>query len=120
MKTGFRHCRAFPKAAPAPLRVEVRPPGHLLAVLLGRNFNYPEGAGVQGSRGVADTAGTAGTGPPNVDTAVMILSQDTLALGKTEEEGLKHFRVKFNEALRESWKTKVNWLAHNLSRDNRQ
>ncbi|XP_046311962.1 phosphatidylinositol 4,5-bisphosphate 3-kinase catalytic subunit delta isoform-like isoform X3 [Marmota monax] len=46
--------------------------------------------------------------------------KDTLALGKTEEEGLKHFRVKFNEALRESWKIKVNWLAHNLTKDNRQ
>ncbi|KAM5127183.1 phosphatidylinositol 4,5-bisphosphate 3-kinase catalytic subunit delta isoform-like isoform 3-T3 [Callospermophilus lateralis] len=46
--------------------------------------------------------------------------KDTLALGKTEEEGLKHFQGKFNEALRESWKTKVNWLAHNLTKDNRQ
>lgn len=46
--------------------------------------------------------------------------KDSLALGKTEEEALKHFRVKFNEALRESWKTKVNWLAHNVSKDNRQ
>lgn len=50
----------------------------------------------------------------------LILPQDSLALGKTEEEALKHFRVKFNEALRESWKTKVNWLAHNVSNDNRQ
>ncbi|XP_030078354.1 phosphatidylinositol 4,5-bisphosphate 3-kinase catalytic subunit delta isoform [Microcaecilia unicolor] len=46
--------------------------------------------------------------------------KDSLALGKTEEEALKHFRIKFNEALRESWKTKVNWLAHNVSKDNRQ
>ncbi|XP_004596123.2 phosphatidylinositol 4,5-bisphosphate 3-kinase catalytic subunit delta isoform [Ochotona princeps] len=46
--------------------------------------------------------------------------KDSLALGKTEEEALKQFRVKFNEALRESWKTKVNWLAHNVSKDNRQ
>ncbi|XP_012891283.1 PREDICTED: phosphatidylinositol 4,5-bisphosphate 3-kinase catalytic subunit delta isoform-like isoform X1 [Dipodomys ordii] len=46
--------------------------------------------------------------------------KDSLALGKTEEEALKHFRVKFNEALRESWKTKVNWMAHNVSKDNRQ
>ncbi|XP_043849054.1 phosphatidylinositol 4,5-bisphosphate 3-kinase catalytic subunit delta isoform [Dromiciops gliroides] len=46
--------------------------------------------------------------------------KDSLALGKTDEEALKHFRVKFNEALRESWKTKVNWLAHNVSKDNRQ
>lgn len=53
-------------------------------------------------------------------TALMTLPQDSLALGKTEEEALKHFRVKFNEALRESWKTKVNWLAHNVSKDNRQ
>lgn len=52
--------------------------------------------------------------------APVILPQDSLALGKTEEEALKHFRVKFNEALRESWKTKVNWLAHNVSKDNRQ
>lgn len=50
----------------------------------------------------------------------LVLPQDSLALGKTEEEALKHFRVKFNEALRESWKTKVNWLAHNVSKDNRQ
>lgn len=53
-------------------------------------------------------------------SALMALPQDSLALGKTEEEALKHFRVKFNEALRESWKTKVNWLAHNVSKDNRQ
>ncbi|XP_053547411.1 phosphatidylinositol 4,5-bisphosphate 3-kinase catalytic subunit delta isoform isoform X2 [Bombina bombina] len=46
--------------------------------------------------------------------------KDSLALGKTEDEALKHFRVKFNEALRESWKTKVNWFAHNVSKDNRQ
>lgn len=54
-------------------------------------------------------------------TAVSACSpQDSLALGKTDEEALKHFRLKFNEALRESWKTKVNWLAHNVSKDNRQ
>lgn len=46
--------------------------------------------------------------------------KDSLALGKTDEEALKQFRLKFNEALRESWKTKVNWLAHNVSKDNRQ
>ncbi|KGL78302.1 Phosphatidylinositol 4,5-bisphosphate 3-kinase catalytic subunit delta isoform, partial [Tinamus guttatus] len=45
--------------------------------------------------------------------------KDSLALAKTDEEALKHFRLKFNEALRESWKTKVNWLAHNVSKDNR-
>uniref|UniRef100_A0A803TN68 phosphatidylinositol-4,5-bisphosphate 3-kinase n=1 Tax=Anolis carolinensis TaxID=28377 RepID=A0A803TN68_ANOCA len=46
--------------------------------------------------------------------------KDSLALGKTDEEARRHFQLKFNEALRESWKTKVNWLAHNVSKDNRQ
>uniref|UniRef100_A0A3P8V779 Phosphatidylinositol 4,5-bisphosphate 3-kinase catalytic subunit delta isoform n=1 Tax=Cynoglossus semilaevis TaxID=244447 RepID=A0A3P8V779_CYNSE len=45
--------------------------------------------------------------------------KDSLALGKTEEEALKNFKVKFNEALRESWKTKVNWMMHSLAKDNR-
>uniref|UniRef100_A0A4W3HM29 phosphatidylinositol-4,5-bisphosphate 3-kinase n=1 Tax=Callorhinchus milii TaxID=7868 RepID=A0A4W3HM29_CALMI len=45
--------------------------------------------------------------------------KDSLALGKTEEEALKHFKMKFDEALRESWKTKVNWMAHNVAKDNR-
>uniref|UniRef100_A0ACB8EEY3 Phosphatidylinositol 4,5-bisphosphate 3-kinase catalytic subunit delta isoform n=1 Tax=Sphaerodactylus townsendi TaxID=933632 RepID=A0ACB8EEY3_9SAUR len=46
--------------------------------------------------------------------------KDSLALGKADEEARKHFHLKFNEALRESWKTKVNWLAHNVAKDNRQ
>ncbi|KAG7273822.1 hypothetical protein CRUP_011114 [Coryphaenoides rupestris] len=45
--------------------------------------------------------------------------KDSLALGKTEEEALKNFKVKFNEALRESWKTKVNWMMHSLAKDKR-
>ncbi|XP_077399453.1 phosphatidylinositol 4,5-bisphosphate 3-kinase catalytic subunit delta isoform [Vanacampus margaritifer] len=45
--------------------------------------------------------------------------KDSLALGKPEEEALKNFKVKFNEALRESWKTKVNWMMHSLAKDNR-
>lgn len=47
------------------------------------------------------------------------LHKDSLALGKSEEEALKNFKVKFNEALRESWKTKVNWMMHSLAKDNR-
>uniref|UniRef100_A0A4W4EWV8 Phosphatidylinositol 4,5-bisphosphate 3-kinase catalytic subunit beta isoform n=1 Tax=Electrophorus electricus TaxID=8005 RepID=A0A4W4EWV8_ELEEL len=39
--------------------------------------------------------------------------KDSLALGKTDEDALKQFRQKFDEALRESWTTKVNWMAHN-------
>ncbi|XP_062328528.1 phosphatidylinositol 4,5-bisphosphate 3-kinase catalytic subunit beta isoform isoform X2 [Osmerus eperlanus] len=45
--------------------------------------------------------------------------KDSLALGKTDEEALKQFRQKFDEALRESWTTKVNWMAHNVVKDNR-
>lgn len=45
--------------------------------------------------------------------------KDSLALGKSEEEALKNFKVKFNEALRESWKTKINWMVHSLAKDNR-
>uniref|UniRef100_A0A672I641 phosphatidylinositol-4,5-bisphosphate 3-kinase n=1 Tax=Salarias fasciatus TaxID=181472 RepID=A0A672I641_SALFA len=45
--------------------------------------------------------------------------KDSLALGKSDEEALKNFKVKFNEALRESWKTKVNWMMHSLAKDNR-
>ncbi|XP_061637533.1 phosphatidylinositol 4,5-bisphosphate 3-kinase catalytic subunit delta isoform isoform X3 [Phyllopteryx taeniolatus] len=45
--------------------------------------------------------------------------KDSLSLGKSEEEALKNFKVKFNEALRESWKTKVNWMMHSLAKDNR-
>ncbi|XP_072525419.1 phosphatidylinositol 4,5-bisphosphate 3-kinase catalytic subunit beta isoform isoform X2 [Salminus brasiliensis] len=41
--------------------------------------------------------------------------KDSLALGKTDEEALKQFRQKFDEALRESWTTKVNWMAHNVA-----
>lgn len=45
--------------------------------------------------------------------------KDSLALGKSEDEALKNFKVKFNEALRESWKTKVNWMMHTFAKDNR-
>lgn len=56
----------------------------------------------------------------NVDNVLFsCLQKDSLALGKSEEEALKNFKVKFNEALRESWKTKVNWMMHSLAKDNR-
>uniref|UniRef100_A0A3Q1J7B1 phosphatidylinositol-4,5-bisphosphate 3-kinase n=1 Tax=Anabas testudineus TaxID=64144 RepID=A0A3Q1J7B1_ANATE len=45
--------------------------------------------------------------------------KDSLCLGKSDDEALKNFKVKFNEALRESWKTKVNWMMHSLAKDNR-
>lgn len=51
--------------------------------------------------------------------AACLPHQDSLALGKSDEEALKQFRQKFDEALRESWTTKVNWMAHNVAKDNR-
>ncbi|XP_056589276.1 phosphatidylinositol 4,5-bisphosphate 3-kinase catalytic subunit delta isoform [Triplophysa dalaica] len=45
--------------------------------------------------------------------------KDSLALGRSEDDALKNFKVKFNEALRESWKTKVNWMMHSFAKDNR-
>lgn len=50
---------------------------------------------------------------------LVFLSQDSLALGKSEEEALKQFKQKFDEALRESWTTKVNWMAHTVRKDYR-
>uniref|UniRef100_T1ISF0 phosphatidylinositol 3-kinase n=1 Tax=Strigamia maritima TaxID=126957 RepID=T1ISF0_STRMM len=35
--------------------------------------------------------------------------RETLVLDLSEQEALKHFRSKFDEALRNSWKTSVNW-----------
>ncbi|CAH3019426.1 unnamed protein product [Porites evermanni] len=42
----------------------------------------------------------------------------TLVLSLTEEEAVKDFQKKFDDALNNSWKTSANWLAHNLKRDN--
>ncbi|XP_035228755.1 phosphatidylinositol 4,5-bisphosphate 3-kinase catalytic subunit delta isoform-like [Stegodyphus dumicola] len=44
--------------------------------------------------------------------------RETLVLDMTENEAVKHFRSKFDEALKNSWKTSVNWMAHNWARDN--
>jgi phosphatidylinositol-4,5-bisphosphate 3-kinase len=41
------------------------------------------------------------------------------ALSKNEEDALKHFRAKFDEALSNSWKTSLNWASHNLAKNNK-
>lgn len=53
------------------------------------------------------------------DITLLSRFQDSLALGKSEEEALKQFKQKFDEALRESWTTKVNWMAHTVRKDYR-
>lgn len=40
-------------------------------------------------------------------------------LSKSEEDALAHFRSKFNDALRNSWKTSLNWASHNLAKNNK-
>lgn len=45
--------------------------------------------------------------------------RETLVLDMSEQEALKHFRSKFDEALKNSWKTSMNWMAHNLAKDNK-
>ncbi|XP_057663838.1 phosphatidylinositol 4,5-bisphosphate 3-kinase catalytic subunit beta isoform [Diorhabda carinulata] len=45
--------------------------------------------------------------------------RDTLVLKMSDDEALKHFRSKFDEALSNSWKTSVNWATHNIAKNNR-
>ncbi|XP_075117466.1 phosphatidylinositol 4,5-bisphosphate 3-kinase catalytic subunit delta isoform-like [Leptodactylus fuscus] len=45
--------------------------------------------------------------------------KDSLAIGLSDDDALKNFRIKFDAAIRDSWKTKLNWWVHNLARDNR-
>ncbi|KAF8774814.1 Phosphatidylinositol 4 like protein [Argiope bruennichi] len=45
--------------------------------------------------------------------------RETLVLDMSEQEALKHFRAKFDEAIKNSWKTSINWMAHNLAKDNK-
>lgn len=42
----------------------------------------------------------------------------TLVLSLSEQEAIKDFQKKFDDALNNSWKTSMNWFAHNVKRDN--
>lgn len=44
--------------------------------------------------------------------------RDTLQIDITEEQARLHFRNKLTEAVRNSWKTSINWSAHNIAKDN--
>ncbi|XP_077998659.1 phosphatidylinositol 4,5-bisphosphate 3-kinase catalytic subunit beta isoform-like [Glandiceps talaboti] len=41
--------------------------------------------------------------------------RDTLQLNLSEEEAISHFQRKFNDALKNSWKTSLNWAAHHIA-----
>lgn len=36
----------------------------------------------------------------------------------SEEKALEHFRLKFIEAVKNSWKASVNWAIHNIDKNN--
>ncbi|XP_071945072.1 phosphatidylinositol 4,5-bisphosphate 3-kinase catalytic subunit beta isoform-like [Antedon mediterranea] len=52
------------------------------------------------------------SGIPELTAETLTYLRDTLLLDKSEEEALKHFQNKFDESLKNSWKTSVNWWAH--------
>ncbi|XP_072040806.1 phosphatidylinositol 4,5-bisphosphate 3-kinase catalytic subunit beta isoform-like [Amphiura filiformis] len=57
------------------------------------------------------------SGIPELSASTIIYLRESLVLDKSDEEALKHFQKKFNEALKESWKTSLNWMFHNLKHD---
>ncbi|XP_013182174.1 PREDICTED: phosphatidylinositol 4,5-bisphosphate 3-kinase catalytic subunit delta isoform [Papilio xuthus] len=46
--------------------------------------------------------------------------RETLVMDLSEEKALEHFRLKFIEAVKNSWKTSFNWAFHNIDKNNRQ
>ncbi|KAF2351966.1 Phosphatidylinositol 3-kinase C2 domain [Trinorchestia longiramus] len=44
---------------------------------------------------------------------------DRLQLSLSDEEALQHFRKEFGEAMKNSWKTSLNWAFHAMAKDNR-
>ena len=60
------------------------------------------------------------SGIPEVSTTSDLnYLRETLVLESSADEALLFFRSKFNEALKQSWKTSLNWMAHNISKDNK-
>ncbi|CAG5011875.1 unnamed protein product [Parnassius apollo] len=44
--------------------------------------------------------------------------RETLVMDLSEEKALEHFRLKFIEAVKNSWKASVNWAIHNIDKNN--
>ena len=60
------------------------------------------------------------TGIPEIaDLTDLEYLKDTLVLDLSDSEALENFRTKFKEAEKNSWKTSLNWFAHNVSKDNK-
>ncbi|XP_071805229.1 phosphatidylinositol 4,5-bisphosphate 3-kinase catalytic subunit beta isoform-like [Asterias amurensis] len=52
------------------------------------------------------------SGIPELSDETIKYLRDTLVLDRSDDEALKHFKGKFNEALKNSWKTSIDWMAH--------
>ncbi|KAJ2952563.1 hypothetical protein O0L34_g6885 [Tuta absoluta] len=44
--------------------------------------------------------------------------RDTLVMDLSEDRALEHFKVKFIEAMKNSWTTTLNWTVHNIDKNN--
>lgn len=62
---------------------------------------------------------TSGTGLEMSSVKDLDYLRETLVLHLSEPDALKHFRSKFDDSLKNSWKTSFNWLAHNIAKDNK-
>ncbi|XP_072379318.1 phosphatidylinositol 4,5-bisphosphate 3-kinase catalytic subunit beta isoform isoform X3 [Diabrotica undecimpunctata] len=49
----------------------------------------------------------------------IMVKQNGQVMKMSDDEALRHFRSKFDEALSNSWKTSVNWATHNIAKNNR-
>lgn len=54
-------------------------------------------------------------GIPELSDETITYLRTTLNLDVSEEEALENFRGKFNDALKNSWKTSVNWMMHHIA-----
>ncbi|XP_013190051.2 phosphatidylinositol 4,5-bisphosphate 3-kinase catalytic subunit delta isoform [Amyelois transitella] len=44
--------------------------------------------------------------------------RETLVMNLSEEEAMAHFRWKFDDAIKNSWTTSINWAFHNIDKNN--
>jgi phosphatidylinositol-4,5-bisphosphate 3-kinase len=59
------------------------------------------------------------TGIPELRTSSDIsYLQQTLDLGNSEDHARSHFRSRLSEAMGNQLSTRINWLLHNMARDN--
>nr|BAQ19553.1 phosphatidylinositol 4,5-bisphosphate 3-kinase catalytic subunit beta isoform [Patiria pectinifera] len=58
------------------------------------------------------------SGIPELSDETIKYLRDTLVLDRSDEEALKHFKGKFTEALKNSWKTSLDWWAHIIAHRN--